>query len=133
MKTKWIVGLGFLAGGITTFYALPYLEREFGVIPRPGYEQLAAIEIPILMDPSAIKNKSQQSLITTIYLSIDLANAAGLDKPASKHTLSVIAEIAEDNQDMRQLIMKALSNKDVLSNNEALIIFDHYLNREKRD
>ena len=130
---KIIFVFGFIVGSITIFYALPYYEREFGVINRPSIDQLTDFQVPILLDTTDLEELEEQSLTKSVYLSIDLAKSAGLDKPASKHTLSVIGDIAKYNQDMRKHISHLLSGKDLINNADALIIFDTYLSGMKRE
>jgi hypothetical protein len=118
---------GVLVGSATTFYALPYYERSYGAINRPGLSQITSIDIGGMIHRSDDEKEKTVQLTKNVYLAMDVINSKGVNEKASEHTLAVISDLADYNETMRNHIVKLLSRKQVILNQDALDIFNQYL------
>ncbi len=118
---------GVLVGSLATFYALPYYERSYGAIKRPGLSQITNMEIGGMIHRSDDKKEKAVQLTKNVYLAMDVINSRGVNERASEHTLAVISDLADYNETMRGHIADLLSRKQVILNQDALAIFNQYL------
>ncbi len=114
-------------GAATTFYALPYYERHYGAIKRPGLSQITNIDLGGMIHRTDEDNAQRSQLTKDVYLAMDVIKTRTMNEPASEHTLSVISDLADYNQTMRVSIVEMLSQKPDVSNKDALQIFSRYL------
>jgi hypothetical protein len=118
---------GVVVGAAATFYALPYYERSNGAIKRPGLSQIANIDIDRMIHRSSEEKASNVQLTKNVYLAMDVIKTREMDERASEHTLSVISDLADYSQPMREVISDLLSRKQIINTQDALNIFNRYL------
>lgn len=116
--------IGFVLGCAATFYSLPWIEKQFGVLPRPA--------IKIGIDQSDAKYRSFQKLPLDKKIQLVRQQARHLDNSAvaGRELTATVFEIKSSSPRIEAVIDEV--TRDGLTNEEALSIITLHLRSQQQ-
>ncbi len=122
---------GFILGVVATFYTLPFIESNFGSLPRPGIGELFAAKenqhssnIINSVAPEEYAQLTNNKLAAEVMTAISVTRTRALNDQTSDYVVKIITDLVEREPGIQTFVRDRLSNG--LTNREALEIFEKY-------
>lgn len=126
MKKLFFIG-GTLLGAITTFYSLPYIEKENGSLKRPGLQHIQSYSID---EPYVSDEKKKQLFIYLQKTLKTLPSSMPDNEEVAEITRDIVRTIAKNDSEMKHFIDGYFTSHDSFTNRDFKAIISRYAKKE---